>query len=326
MLRRLPALGAAALFVVAATTGSFAQDLQDLTIRFTWKYKGEYAPLFVALDKGYFSTAGLKVTLAEGSSTQSVLSVVATGKEAMGYGAADAVAAAVDKDLPLKVIAVYQTKSPSVLVSFPDKPVNKPSDLEGKSVATAQSGSFARLLSVFVKANNLDISKVQLAMMDASVGDTQFLSHKVDVTSAFTNNEVPLMEKVAGVTLVKMPISDFGLPILGSSLFTSDAFIAAHPDTVSHVLAAIAHGYQDAIANPQQATDIMMKYLPQGQDPDVLLQQVKATMQATNVTDGKTIGWQADRNWTDMLSILADTKQISKVLPLDKYFSNALFK
>jgi ABC-type nitrate/sulfonate/bicarbonate transport system substrate-binding protein len=26
---------------------------EKVTVRFTWKLKGEYAPLFVALDKGY---------------------------------------------------------------------------------------------------------------------------------------------------------------------------------------------------------------------------------------------------------------------------------
>jgi NitT/TauT family transport system substrate-binding protein len=48
-----------------------------LTVRFTWKLKGEYAPLFVALDKGYYKAEGLDVDLAEGSGAQTVLKLLA---------------------------------------------------------------------------------------------------------------------------------------------------------------------------------------------------------------------------------------------------------
>ena len=44
-----------------------------MTVRFTWKLKGEYAPLFVALDKGYYKAEGLDVDLAEGIGAQTVL-------------------------------------------------------------------------------------------------------------------------------------------------------------------------------------------------------------------------------------------------------------
>ena len=53
-------------------------------MRFTWKLKGEYAPLFVALDKGYYKAEGLEVDLAEGSGAQTVLKLLASGNEKFG--------------------------------------------------------------------------------------------------------------------------------------------------------------------------------------------------------------------------------------------------
>ena len=53
-------------FPATCSQQAFAQAPEKLTMRFTWKLKGEYAPLFVALDKGYYRAEGLDVDLAEG--------------------------------------------------------------------------------------------------------------------------------------------------------------------------------------------------------------------------------------------------------------------
>ena len=326
MMRKLVAAGTAALLVAAMSTAAIAQDLESVTIRFTWKYKGEYAPLFVALEKGYYKAAGLDVKLAEGSGSQTVMSVIASGEENIGYGPADAVASAVGKGMPLKVVGLYQTELPIALVSFPDKPVKTPKDLEGKRLASANGGAFARLLPAFAKANDVDLSKVEIVMLDGSVANTQFLSRQVDVSSPYLSNEVPRLEKMAGVELVKMPIADYGLPLLGASLFMSDAFIAKEPETVKKILAATSKGYQDAIANPQEATDIMIKYLPAGEDAEVLLKQVTATVESTNVIEGKPVGYQDQADWAKTMKLLADNNQVEKVLPFEQYFTNAFFE
>src|ERR1700740_2871075 len=91
---------------------AYGQSLEKLTVRFTWKLKGEYAPLFVALDKGYYKAEGLDVELAEGSGAQTVLKLLAAGNEKFGYGPAVSAAQAISQGLPVKVVALYQTKAP----------------------------------------------------------------------------------------------------------------------------------------------------------------------------------------------------------------------
>lgn len=327
MLRKRAILAGAALCLALSSVAAVAQDnLKDVTVRFTWKLKGEYAPLFVALEKGYYEAEGLKVKLAEGSGSQTVISLVASGEEQIGYGPADAVASAVNKDIPVKVAAVYQTKLPIALISYPDNPVATPKDLEGKKLAGATAGAFTRLLPAFAKANNLDLSKIEVVMLDGAVGNTQFLARQVDVASPYLSNEVPRLEKMAGVEFVKLPIADYGLSLIGASLFTSDAYAAAEPETLKKLLKAIDKGYRASIENPAEATEILMKYLPAGEDLEVLTKQVEATIESTSVIDGKPIGWMADADWENTLKILNETGQLETVLPLDRYFTNTFFE
>src|SRR5579872_7562866 len=53
------ALVVAALAEAAETAAApSAEAKQKVVVRFSWKLKGEYAPLFVALDKGYYAAEG----------------------------------------------------------------------------------------------------------------------------------------------------------------------------------------------------------------------------------------------------------------------------
>jgi NitT/TauT family transport system substrate-binding protein len=120
-LRMIVVAGGLATALAAATwEPAFAQAPEKVTVRFTWKLKGEYAPLFVALDKGYYKSEGLDVDLAEGSGAQTVLKLRASRNEKFGYGPAVSAAQAVSQELPVKVVALYQTKaSATCLVPSP---------------------------------------------------------------------------------------------------------------------------------------------------------------------------------------------------------------
>ena len=164
-LRTIVAAGAL-LLVCPASQQAAAQAPEKLTVRFTWKLKGEYAPLFVALDKGYYKAEGLDVDLAEGSGAQTVLKLLAGGNEKFGYGPAVSAAQAISHGLPVKVVALYQTRAPMGVISFPDVPLKTPKDLEGKKLAISVGETFGDMLGPFCRINHIDIDKIQRIQMD----------------------------------------------------------------------------------------------------------------------------------------------------------------
>ena len=165
-LRTIVAAGAL-LLVCPAPHQAAAQAPEKLTVRFTWKLKGEYAPLFVALDKGYYKAEGLDVDLAEGSGAQTVLKLLAAGNEKLGYGPAVSAAQAVSQGLPVRVVALYQTKAPMGVISFPDVPLKTPKDLEGKKLAISVGETFGDMLGPFCRINHIDVDKIRRIQMDA---------------------------------------------------------------------------------------------------------------------------------------------------------------
>src|SRR5215467_4891084 len=299
------------------------QSLEKLTVRFTWKLKGEYAPLFVALGKGYYSAEGLDVQLSEGNGAQNVLKALAAGNEKFGYGPAVAAARATSQGLPVKVVALYQTSAPMAVIAFPDTPLKGPKDLEGKRLAISVGETFGHMIHPFARINNVDLGKIQLIQMDASARTTQFLTRKVDVMSVYLSNELPQIEKRAGVKFNVIKVTDFGLSVLGSSMYVSNAFAEQNPETVKRLLRATAKGYADAMADPKAAAKIMAKHMVVAEQPDVLEQQVEATMVTTNAPAGKPIGWQSEADWRANLDLLKETGDIDDIKPLSSYFTNA---
>jgi NitT/TauT family transport system substrate-binding protein len=322
--RKLRVIGfvAVALLATGAPQPVLSQAAEKLTVRFTWKLKGEYAPLFVALDKGYYKAEGLEVDLAEGSGAQTVLKLLASGNEKLGYGPAVSAAQAVSQGLPLKVVALYQTRAPMGVISFPDVPLKTPKDLEGKRLAISVGETFGDMLVPFTRINHVDIGKIQQIQMDASARTTQFLTRKIDVMSVYLSNEWPQVEKRAGVKFNMLKVADFGLNLLGASMIVGNAFAEQNPEAVKKLLRATAKGYRDAIADPKDAARIMAKYMKVPEDPEVLERQVEATVVSTNAPQGKPLGWQEAADWEANLTLLKETGGLADVKPLGAYYTN----
>jgi NitT/TauT family transport system substrate-binding protein len=324
-LQLIVAVGLLAL-TAASWQQAFAQASEKVTVRFTWKFKGEYAPLFLALDKGYYKAEGLDVDLAEGSGAQTVLKLLASGNEKFGYGPAVAAATAISQGLPVKVIALYQTGAPMGVISFSDMPLKTPKDLEGKRLAISVGETFGDMLIPFTRINHVDIGKISQIQMDSSARTTQFLTRKVDIMSVYLSNELPQVEKRAGVKFNVLKVSDFGLNVLGASMMVGNAFAEQSPETVKKLLRATAKGYRDAMASPKEAAKAMAKYMKVPEDPDVLDRQVEETVVSTNAPAGKPLGWQESADWEANLALLKETGGISDVKPLNAYYSNDYLK
>src|SRR5262249_12716973 len=174
----------------------------------------------------------------------------------------------------VRVVALYQTSAPMGVIAFPDTSLKVPKDLEGKRLAISVGETFGDMIRPFTRINNVDLGKVQLIQMDASARSTQFLTRKIDVMSLYLSNELPQLEKRAGVTFNVLKVTDFGLNVLGSSMYASNEFAEKNPETVRKLLRATAKGYRDAMADPKAAARIMAKHMAVPEQPDVLEQQV----------------------------------------------------
>src|SRR5262249_62265205 len=113
------------------------------------------------------------------------------------------------------------------------------------------------MIRPFTRVNNVDLSKIQLIQMDASARTMQFLTRKIDIMSVYLSNELPQLEKRAGVKFNVIKVTDFGLHVLGASMYVSKAFAVQKPATVKKRLRATAKRYRVAMADPNTTANDM---------------------------------------------------------------------
>ena len=295
---------------------------QKLTVRFTWKYVAYYTPLFVALDRGYYAAEGLDVSLAEGSGAETVVQLVANGTDKVAYGPGTVAAEAVSRGLPVTVVAIYMPKVPIGLVAFPDVPLSKPKDLEGRKLGLSVGETFSNMLLPFARINDIDLSKVTRVQLDNSVRNTQFVSRQIDIMSIYLNDQVPMLEKKLGLKFNVLNVADFGLPLLGQGFLVNNDFMKTSPDVIRKMLRATARGYADTFKDPGAAIEIMSKHMTVKLDNDILAAQLKATLDATPVPQNKPLGWQDADLWRANLDLLKQTGRITEVKDLNSYYTN----
>jgi NitT/TauT family transport system substrate-binding protein len=123
LIRRLVSTAAAAVLAALSVT-AFAQDA--VNVRFSWKMKGEYGPLYMAQEQGYYAKEKLAVRMGEGAGAQAALGALLQGQEDVVILPAIFALTAIQKGMPVKIVALYHPKTPLGIISFPDKPVKTP--------------------------------------------------------------------------------------------------------------------------------------------------------------------------------------------------------
>lgn len=312
--------------MVFATASGAAMAEEQANVRFSWKLKGEYAPMYVAQEKGYFAREGLSVRLGEGAGAPAALGALVQGQEDAVLLPGIFALTAISKGMPIKLIALYHPKTPVALISWPDNPVRTPKDLEGKSIATAIGETGTTYLDSFCKNNGVDCSKVKRVQVNAQSRVPQFIQHKVDVVSVYQTNDLPILEETQGNKFVVLEMDKHGLAIPGMALVSSDAAIAKKPEVLRKLLKAVGEGVVEMKKNPAEASEMIMKNWSGHPSATGVNAQVKATAAAIPANPGRPVGWIDEKVIADALDLLKTTGEIEAPKPVSSYYTNDLLK
>jgi len=320
------ALATAACFAAlfAASTGpAFAQE--QVNVRFSWKLKGEYAPFYLAEDSGAYARRNLAIHMGEGAGAPAALAALLQGQEDLvvlpGIFAIDAI----ERGMPIKLIAIYHPQMPIAVVGQPGSALRTPADMLGKKMATSVGATGATYLPPFCAINKIDCSKIVQVQMNSSVGQAAFLQGQLDMGILYLNVELPLYEEKTGKTYPILRLSDWGMSIPGLAIVASKAGIQRRADVFRRVLAANDEAIAAATKNPEAAASALEKAWSGAPSHAVIEKQVKATMGAI-VPDvaGKPVGWIDPSRIAFSRKILLQGEKGQSEAPDSAFFTNDL--
>ncbi len=235
---------------------SFADETK-VTLELKWLHQFQFAGFYMAKEKGFYRDAGLDVEILDGYMKDNCADVK-SGAVDFGIGTS---AIVIERSLGFGLVAlgvVFQD-SPIVWLSRADSNIYAPSDLIGKTMMRSRGQNELQLL--LYKAG---IDPQQIHYVPTSFTLDDLINKKVDVYPAYKSNE-PFLMKEKGVDYRIIEPADYGVHFYGDVLFTSEAMLHQHPETVKSFRDASFKGWKYVFEHLEESVDLVMQhYNPQG--------------------------------------------------------------
>jgi NitT/TauT family transport system substrate-binding protein len=265
--RSVIALGAALAIAAPFASAAPASAETKLKMVLNWKYQGPQGVFFLADDRGYFKAAGLDMTIDQGNGSGAPIPLVANGTYDVGFGDINALiqfASKKPEDAPIAVYVMFN-QPPFTIAVKADSPIKTPKDLEGKTLGGSTNDAALKLFPAFCKITKIDCSKVSITNMQPNLREQMLMQGQIDGAFGYVNT-IRFSAKLIGVDVDKqlrfINYGDYGMDLYSNAIIVSKKLAKDNPAAVRGLVAAINHGVEDALKEPDAAVAAVAKREP----------------------------------------------------------------
>ena len=278
----------------------------------------QFAPLYMAVQKGHFRDAGIQVTFDYSMETD-ITALVGADQLQFGVVSGEQVLLARAQGLPIVYVAAWFQQYPVSVVAKSGQDIHTPSDLRGKMIGLPglyganYIGLRALLHAGGLSESDVKLDSIQYTQVEALATDRD------QAVSVYTNNE-PIQLRNQGYDLTELRLADY-VPLASNGIITNEKTIADNPDLVRRMVTAFLQGLADVIADPTGAYETSKAYVENLAQLDPAVQKLKL---ATSIELWKAdrLGYAQSKAWESMQAVLLDMGLLNQPLDLSKAFTN----
>ena len=311
-----------AIFLLSSCqiTEQQAEEADIISTRLTLGYipNIQFAPVYVALDKGYFRDAGFDVTLEYGNEDDAV-KLIGAGDQTFAIASGEQVLLARSQGLPVVYVSAWYKEFPVGIVSLQEENITKPEDLAGKSIGIPglYGASYIGLRALMDAA---ELAEGDLTLLSIGFNQVEALvSNQVQSAVIYLANE-PAVLRSQGYQVDVIPVADY-LQLVANGLVTNEETISDHPEQVQAFNKALLQGIIDAAQDPEEAYDISKKYVENLEEADVDLQK-EILAESIKLWQREQPGYSDPAGWENMQTVLLNMGLLTAPVDLEKAFTN----
>jgi NitT/TauT family transport system substrate-binding protein len=280
----------------------------------------QFAPIYVAAEKGYFLEAGFDVSIEYGNESDAV-ALVGANEQLFAIASGEQVLLARAQGLPVTYVAAWYQQYPVGIVSLADSEILVPENLAGKSIGVPglYGASYIGLRALLSAA---DLSEEEVNLQSIGYNQVEYLvTEQVDSAVIYLANE-PVLLEWQGYDADVIRVADY-LQLVANGLVTNETLLNEHPERVQAFVGALLKGIADTLANPDEAYEISKSYVEDLTDFDREL-QFEILNQSMMLWETETLGYSEPAGWVNMQAVLLDMELLTESQDLDKAFTNDL--
>lgn len=310
------ACGPAATPTPGPTAG--AAELRTVRLPMGFVPNVQYAPFYVAAERGYFAESGIRIEFDYSQETDGV-ALVGAGDLPFALASGEQVLLAREQGLPVVYVMTWWQDFPIGIAVPQSANVDSLEDLQGMDIGIP--GLFgASYIGYQALAQQAGLQQGDSQLKSIGFNQVEALATgQVQAAVVYANNE-PIQLEAQGIPVHVFRVSDY-VDLASNGLITNQATIESEPELVTAMVEAILAGLQDTIDDPQAAYDIATKYVEGLADAD---RDVQMQVLTTSIEF-----WQADRlghadpqAWQNMHEVLLGMDLLSSPLDVEAAYSN----
>lgn len=278
----------------------------------------QYAPFYVAIERGYFAEAGFEIEFDYSFETDGVL-LVGAGEAPFALVSGEQVLLAREQGLPVVYVAAWWQQYPVAVVAKAESGIQAPQDLLGKRIGLP--GLFgANYIGLRALLNEVGIAESEVTL--DSIGFNQVQALAADQEQAvvgYVNNE-PIQLEAQGYEVNVIRVADY-VQLAANGILTNETMIAEHPEQVRAFVGAFLRGLADTLADPDAAFEISKAYIDSLAEADEATQKEILAL-SIEFWGASPLGFSQPEAWENMQATLLDLGLLSAPMNLDQAYSN----
>ncbi|NMC46059.1 MAG: ABC transporter substrate-binding protein [Chloroflexi bacterium] len=297
------------------------QELTPVTLPVGYIPNVQFAPFYVAIEKGFYRDQGLDVSMDYNMETDSV-ALIGAGDLDFAIVSGEQVLLGRAQELPVVYVMAWYQQFPVGVAALADSGIQAPADLAGKQVGIpGLYGASYIGLRALLYASGLQESDLTLD----SIGYTQIealLNGMEDAVVIYVSNE-PIKMAAEGYQVNVLPVSD-ALALVANGLITSESVITDHPDLVRGMVTATLQGIAYTSQHPDEAFEICKQYVDTlasltPTELEVQRQVLEASIPMFDISQNGITRLSA---WQNMQDVLLEMGLLTQPLTLEDAFTN----
>lgn len=259
--------------------------VEVINLTLNWFPLADHAAYYDALEKGYYTDAGLAVNILQGSGSGETLRRVSIGQADLGLADTGVVINGIRNGATAKMVMMVMDRGWNAIWAKKGSGITTVKDLCGKKIGAPVADAGRALWPALANAQGLDPNCVQWVDILPAAKYQTLASGSVDaILDAVTGAPFVYLALGGKENTVEITYADNGVDVPAISMIASEKMVKERPQVIQKFITATLKGWQDVFSDPEAALNIEMKYWP-SLDMDtykVNLDLVESLMQTDN--------------------------------------------